>query len=112
MAELRVGLTSDESSEHPYTPADVSRYHVQPRNRSSSHGYQPIFNIGEIVQFNPSFELPPSVTATPALLLELFLPDHLFDEWVECTNEYAASKENETEEDVYSLRRPSLSYTF
>jgi hypothetical protein len=46
--ELIVGFTSDESSEHPYTPADVSRYYVQPRNVSSFPGYQPIFNIGDI----------------------------------------------------------------
>ena len=53
---------------------------------------QLIFNIGDITKFNPSFELLPAVTAKPAVLLELFLPDHLLDEWVKCTNEQAASK--------------------
>jgi hypothetical protein len=52
--ELTVGFTSDESSEHPNTPADVSRYYVQPRNGSFVQGHQPIFNIGDITEFNPS----------------------------------------------------------
>jgi hypothetical protein len=61
-------------------------------NGRSIPEYQRIFDIGDITKFNPSFELPPSVTATPAVLLERFLHDDLLDEWVKCTNEYAASK--------------------
>ena len=92
MDELSVGSSSDESFEHPYTPADVSCYYLDLQQMDVRNLNINQSSILVISKFNPLFELPPAVTATPAVLLELFLPDHLVDEWVKCTNEYAASK--------------------
>jgi hypothetical protein len=53
--ELTIGLTSDESSEHPYTPADVSRYFVQPRNVGSLPGFQSFFRASSFCYCNTCF---------------------------------------------------------
>ena len=47
--------------------------------------------MDKISDFDPSFELPQGANASAAVLLQLFLPDHLLDKWVQCTNDYANS---------------------
>ena len=51
--------------------------------------FTPLFDYFHHTKFGPSFQLPHGVDATPAALLELFLPDSLLDKWVESTNMYA-----------------------
>jgi Transposase IS4 len=53
--------------------------------------YSPVHE-GEMVQFSPYFRLPGGIDVTIDSLIQTFFPAWLLDEWVVCTNAYAASR--------------------
>ena len=82
--------SSTDDEELEYTPLTPWIKEVEHSYRNSV-SYEPTFRVGDMTKFGASFELPVSIDATAAAMTEIFLPDRLLDQWIKCTNAYAAS---------------------
>jgi hypothetical protein len=83
--------SSSDEEEEEYTPLTPWIQEVEHSYRNPVP-YEPIFRVGDIPKFTPSFELPMvGIDATVTAMTEIFLPDTLLDQWVKCTNRYASA---------------------
>ena len=53
--------------------------------------YVPL-DLSEEARHGARFQLPAEVPSTPAAISEIFLPEHLIQTMVECTNSYARAR--------------------